>query len=26
LTLGVDPRCSPEALLQLARLLQQSGL
>lgn len=26
LTLGVDPRCSREALLQLAGLLQQTGL
>lgn len=26
LTLGRDPRCSPEALLQLTRLLQQAGL
>ena len=26
LTLGLDPRCSQEALLRLARLLQQVGL
>jgi hypothetical protein len=26
MTLGVDPRCSPESLLRLAGLLQQAGL
>jgi hypothetical protein len=26
LTLGLDPQCSREALLELAELLQQSGL
>jgi hypothetical protein len=26
LTLGVDPRCSLDALLQLAKRLEQSGL
>jgi hypothetical protein len=26
LTLGVDPHCSPQALLRLAELLNQAGL